>query len=374
MTARRRLPYFAELDGIRALAALMVFFNHFFQAGENSMGLASKIARFGSLGVQSFFVLSGFLITSLLFLERRDSHMLHDFYWKRVLRIWPALLLHLVGFGLLVGWARSRGYIILSLLFVANFASRFGVSMIGPTWSLAIEEQFYLLWPQIIRSFKVKTVFWFSLCIALTSILLRLIVPLCRHGAIDIIYTPYQCDGLALGAILACQWFGASELEGTALRIIRFLNGGWSLALWVVLLMLRIPLRNTSGIDAGILILLAVFLTYRVMYRIVMRSTGNHSRWIAWLGWKPLVFMGSISYGFYLYHALILNALKGQFGAPDMSRPGTATVRLALAFGVSVLVSYGSLRFIELPIRRLRSRVIHDKALQPGERATVPYE
>jgi peptidoglycan/LPS O-acetylase OafA/YrhL len=147
--SERRLPHFAELDGIRGLAALAVFATHFFGIdSRNATCPICTVASFGYLGVQVFFVLSGFLITSLLFIDRRDPHMLRNFYWKRVLRIWPALLIFL-GIIYLFAQFDQTAYIVMSLLFVSNFASLFGTTEFGGTWSLAIEEQFYLLWPQV---------------------------------------------------------------------------------------------------------------------------------------------------------------------------------------------------------------------------------
>jgi peptidoglycan/LPS O-acetylase OafA/YrhL len=365
--AERRLPHFAELDGIRGLAALTVFIHHFFGIGhENADTVINVIASFGYLGVQVFFVLSGFLITSLLFIDRRKPHVLRDFYWKRVLRIWPALLIYLCA-AYALSPLNQTAYVVMSLLFVSNFASLFGTTEFGGTWSLAIEEQFYLLWPHVIRRCRVNTVFSIGLWVFVISVSLRTVLPILRNDTISMPYTPYQCDGLALGALLACQWFAPDQLERRAKWVSQLLNGNMAILVWIFLLGLEIwlyPMQGRRNINISIQMTLVTFASYRLIALIVLKR----DRRLSWLGGKPLVLLGSISYGLYLYHGVVLDQISERLGNVNVSHPFATIMRFVLGLAASIAISFASLRFVELPIRRLRKYVIRAK-VRPVETA-----
>lgn len=358
VAGKKRLPHFVELDGVRGLAALAVFMHHFFNEYTDRHAFIAEFAEPGHLGVQVFFVLSGFLITSLLFVERGERSMLRNFYWKRVLRIWPALLVYLcAAYTLTVAGTR---YVVLSLLFVSNLSSVFRVYEMGPTWTLAIEEQFYLIWPQVVRVCKVNTVFWLSLWIYVLSVTLRTLVPIFRHDAIALPYTPYQCDGLALGAVLACQWFAKEELTRPALKVSEFLNSGAALMLWLLLLAIEVRLYRApmrANLNISIQMTLVTFFAYRLLVLIVLKR----SSWTRWLGYRPWVFCGSVSYGFYLYHGIVLERIERVLGPVNASN---CVARLAFGLGSSLAISYLSLQLIELPVRRLRKYVVDPRPAQ----------
>src|SRR5271168_2996388 len=120
-----KLPHFGELDGLRGVAALVVFVHHFFQtsAKEDSANWLLRLSTYGSSGVDVFFVLSGYLITSLLLVDRDKPNYFHNFYWKRALRILPVYFVFLVLLQRIyapAGW----GYIGMCLIFMANFAQQ----------------------------------------------------------------------------------------------------------------------------------------------------------------------------------------------------------------------------------------------------------
>ena len=155
------MRYRPELDGLRAVAILFVIVDHWLVGTFGWVGMADA---FGRVGVTLFFVLSGFLITSLLREEREEAGRinLRAFYGRRVARLGPAFLLmtaFVIAVGLLGAWASSqaiwgdwRAGVVWSLLYVGNWAIGFGVHLgpMGHTWSLAVEEQFYLLWPLVL--------------------------------------------------------------------------------------------------------------------------------------------------------------------------------------------------------------------------------
>ncbi len=155
-----KFGHIRSLDGVRGIAVLSVLVHHTIGTGipAGAWPLLDRfvisVAAYGYLGVDLFFVLSGFLITTLLLIARRKPHYFSNFYWKRAFRILPPFLLAI---GIL--WAThliSNAYALLSLFFVANFALMLHVRSDGPFWSLAVEEQFYLLWPVIVRKINIR--------------------------------------------------------------------------------------------------------------------------------------------------------------------------------------------------------------------------
>ena len=359
LSEKRKLPYFPELDGVRGAAALAVFVHHFFQYASPTLFL-SNAARYGYLGVQAFFVLSGFLITSLLFSDRENPDLLSNFYWKRVLRIWPVLIVHVLVLWLVVKRPFTDPYIVLSLLFVVNFSSRFGKPQaVGPAWTLAIEEQFYLIWPHVVRWCEVNSVFWISCFVAILSSAGRTLVPLLHHGAIDLQYTFYQCDGLALGAIIACQWFSRDGLSRRAAQVANQLNGRGLIVLAIILLTI-IGLLPEGNLRIGLCMLATTLFTYRIVSLVVLKR--SRSKMLSWLKSPPMLFMGSISYGFYMYQWFVIGWLKERLGLTHRLTISKTLAAFCCVLAANLLVSYLSLRLIEIPVRKLgKFRIRHAK-------------
>lgn len=158
----KQLP---NLDSVRALAALMVVVSHIeLQKQElDFSNIRPVIKNFGSIGVTIFFVLSGFLITYLLFEEHSSRGRIHitRFYFRRMLRIWPLYFIVLF-FGIFVYPAHvDTTGIVLSVFFLSNIAFMLEKlpSLIDPIWSLGVEEQFYLFHPHIFRMGSLKKIF-----------------------------------------------------------------------------------------------------------------------------------------------------------------------------------------------------------------------
>jgi peptidoglycan/LPS O-acetylase OafA/YrhL len=157
--------YFPNLDGLRFFAFLAVFFAHSFWAefdyirNNEAFILLKHIAYTGVLGVNFFFVLSGFLITYLLLEEQANSNKIDilAFYIRRILKIWPLYyLVVFIGFvvvptvqSLLGQPTPEKGHLIYYLAFIGNFDVKPTSAVLGVLWSIAVEEQFYLVWPII---------------------------------------------------------------------------------------------------------------------------------------------------------------------------------------------------------------------------------
>lgn len=158
----KQLP---NLDSVRAIAALIVVFSHI-ELQKQELGFANirpVVKYFGSIGVTIFFVLSGFLITYLLFKEHTSKSKINitSFYFRRILRIWPLYFIVLF-FGVFIYPVHvDNTGVVLSVYFLPNIAFMLGKlpGLIDPIWSLGVEEQFYLFHPHIFRIKSIKTIF-----------------------------------------------------------------------------------------------------------------------------------------------------------------------------------------------------------------------
>ena len=206
-----KLKYYKNLDGIRAIAALMIIAFHFFQNLEpNSFGLSflKKISVFGQTGVTLFFVLSGFLITRILLQTKFKEGFFKSFYMRRSLRIFPLYYLFLFMFYFIIPVFTGGEFVPFDqqafyYLYLQNFATTFHWESSGPGhfWSLAVEEHFYLFWPLIVFFTdikKLKSVIW---GIVIAAFILRMIMVNQNYEVFYFTFTRF--DSLAIGALLA---------------------------------------------------------------------------------------------------------------------------------------------------------------------------
>jgi peptidoglycan/LPS O-acetylase OafA/YrhL len=183
-----RSGHLPALDGVRGLAILLVMLTHFtlVQQGPVLDRLVGMAGRFGWTGVDLFFVLSGFLITSILLSSRGTGHYFRNFYARRTLRIFP-LYFFVIFIATVVipslpfawtehfrveNWTRP-----LYWLYLSNFAITFSPDasndMLGLTWSLAIEEQFYLIWPILVLLLSRRALWWTCIGAVALSVVTR---------------------------------------------------------------------------------------------------------------------------------------------------------------------------------------------------------
>lgn len=358
LATRRKLVHIRELDGLRGIAALMVFFHHLCYVSIDPahwgflIRLLYHVSSMGYAGVDVFFVLSGFLITSLLIEDRGAPAYYHNFYWKRALRILPLYAVCLLGVFLFV--PGSGGYVVLSAFFVANFAQLFHISSSGPFWTLAIEEQFYLLWPTLVRRRTIAQLSNWALGIAIVCSLLRLVDAFFGH--FNFYFTFLHCDGLAMGAFLACRFETRDEVS--ARRITNELVGFFIAS--VPLIALAIP-WNTSSIHngmayssasmhTGISLLCAAIVGYLIMHA--------NDRRLSFLRSGFLPFMGLISYAFYMTHFYVMTAYTHLAGPLRDGDVLAYTIRLLLVAAITIALCLVSRYAIELPAISLRKYVL----------------
>ena len=330
-----------QLDGLRGMAVLMVFFYHAFNA------------PLMWLGVDLFFVLSGYLITGILIRMKEQQGTigaaLKSFYSRRACRILPAFLLFLfiVTVALHIQWLHMWYWF---AFFDANFAFAFNIVTSGhrvwalaPLWSLAVEEQFYFVWPVVVLLSSAKTLKRVSLGIIVVAPLLRAIcTPFIPR---EFIYslTPFRMDSLACGAAIAIL-----EHEDPAcvrsrhrLAAICAIGGGIIFCALSSLRTFRLSADsmsfNTVGYSLGILVFGAT-----VFYALGSSPGFGH----AILTLRPLRYMGQISYTFYLYQLGVLILIRERFHSSILAA--------LLTFGISGAIAAISSPLFESPILRLQ--------------------
>lgn len=353
------------LDGLRGVAILSVMLYHFtgsYKGANPLLRLWSLIAGAGWMGVDLFFVLSGFLITGILYDTAHAEHRVRNFYARRALRIFP--LFYGVLFGLLlftpVLHMHWRPEHLLYFFYLSNVSFLLGRDFqlpsqwvnLGHLWSLAVEEQFYLLWPFIVWRVKNRTT------------LLRIILAVLIAGPI--------LRALLLGT-------GMNPLDVSRLLVARadsLLFGGG------VALLVRS--RSAGRIPAGKILIVAVSVLTMLLY--LAHGPEQSSAWIATLGYsaiamscaalillaqegsnwvtalfdKPLLrFFGRYSYGLYLFHGLYFVYLRHVSGRLEhLLHSGLLAQLLIAVFGflVSVALAVMSYHFFEAPILTLKRR------------------
>jgi peptidoglycan/LPS O-acetylase OafA/YrhL len=241
-----------ELDGVRGIAILMVVVYHAFLFVPNPpTGWSATLASFGLTGVDLFFTLSGFLITGILLKAKGRSGYFRDFYAKRALRIWPLYyLLLFASYGLVprllslhshrppsdVLEGRSLAVYVL-LLQNLWYRDAFGPILLASTWSLAVEEHFYVVWPWLVSAFSRKNLVFILAAVLALSPLARLWAGLRGLNGHAIYYmTCFRLDGLSLGALLALYCESAFfSLNRTKRMAIGALAIGTPPSLWLLL-------------------------------------------------------------------------------------------------------------------------------------------
>jgi len=340
-----------ELDVLRGLAILAVLFYHglYWSNATSTNHLVALFIRatvVGWLGVNLFFVLSGFLITGILIDTKARPSFYRKFYLRRALRILPAYLA-LVLFLLLIGWL-SFGSATIALLFLANnyrLNTFFHVGY-GPLWSLSVEEQFYLIWPSIVGRVSVRALTFISLALCVVEPFLRWLDASGHLRLGDVNQATYLiADNLALGALAAIF---ARSSYGTLRNGVRLGLGLCMAGLVIFAVGYPFGILHRVNVVGNTLqsVPWNIFFAGMLLLALGLRSPLASSIWAA-----PLRFFGYISYGLYLVHYLIFVSYDNN--VPRLFSPfwshllqGSFT-RFFLAGGLSVLVAWLSRRFYE---------------------------
>ncbi|MEM1333142.1 MAG: acyltransferase family protein [Actinomycetota bacterium] len=379
-----RVPYLAGLDGLRAIAVVAVMIYH-----ANSDWLPG-----GYLGVEMFFVISGYLITLLIIAERERTYRvsLRDFWARRARRLLPALGLLLVGVTI---WTilferdavgELRGDVIAGLLYGSNWYQLvvgLGYTAAGDfaplrhLWSLAVEEQFYVVWPLVmvllLRRHGTRRVAATSRWMALVALAIAGLMALAYHPGVigepsstpdaywsvlgrdisklDFLYLGSfsRASGILLGAALALVWrpyalrrspAGRAGRRLDLLALVGLVGFGW--------MTVQVPLVTDDGAANGVLfrggMLLAsvftIFLIAAVAHPSSFADRAFDRNLLRWIGIR--------SYGLYLYHWPVYQAIRGIAGNK------LTVTEFALAMVITVVLAEASYRFVEQPVRQRR--------------------
>lgn len=334
------IPHRPDIDGLRALAVVSVIVYH----------LTPGVLAGGNLGVDLFFVLSGYLITALIRSDWAAGRFtLTDFYERRVRRILPALLAVLAATSLvavvlllpkdLVGYGRS---LLAALGFVANihfwwvidyFAPISGEKPLLHTWSLGVEEQFYLLFPLLMMGLlrlRAVTAMAVLAAIVVVSLGLNLVLKVVGTGTFSFYMLPSRAWELAIGALIAFV-----PTRGSMPRPVVWAAS--AIGLWAIGL----------GLVEGKVAVLPAALPVVVGTALVVWAEGRAPSPLGrLLSLPPITFLGRISYSLYLWHWPILVLLRYR-----LVRPPTP-LELALAVVAMLICAVLSWRFVETPFRR----------------------
>jgi peptidoglycan/LPS O-acetylase OafA/YrhL len=375
------LKHIESLDGIRGLAVFLVLSYHLLWSnndpGNRLWNFAAQLRGAGWIGVDIFFALSGFLITGILFDSLHDQRFFRNFYGRRVLRIFPLFYgLVVIAFLLdpshrgaeLQTFALLFAYLQNTELWWRTAKGTWLLPLTGHLWSLAIEEQFYLVWPVIVFLVRDRRkLLWTAFALALLSPLVRALS--LHHGAsLAVVYHNTLCraDSLLGGAWLAlivrgnarsrvlrlaapCFWIALGLCGTIAWRTGNF---DWEINR-------AVGQYGYSALAVASLSLIAMALRERSLTAKVMRI-------------RPLRFLGKYSYGLYVFHipmAAVIAAWQPSLRQHIPSRILYHLVLMSATLALTIPVTMLSFHFYEKPFLKLKRFFNYERTrtlLEPG--------
>jgi peptidoglycan/LPS O-acetylase OafA/YrhL len=353
--------YYVQLDALRAIAVAMVIYSHW-SGYHGNMWLDNSAWFNGETGVQLFFVISGFLITGILLDEKHNSEarnqpvqqLMKTFYIRRFLRIFPAFYATLA-IAYLLGHPDVRQSLWWHLTYMSNFFFALRGEYLGDVshfWSLAVEEQFYLIWPFMICIIPRRHLIYFILGCILFSPVFRYCLQFFAYAnetAVNVL--PFSSlDALSAGALLAWikrqperkkyEWYASvtAPISGITFLLIKYV--------------ISVP----ETFHPYMTFLARVLLIPSLFGIVVLVSYGMKGFVGRILEWRPLLYAGKISYGLYLYHFFIpwvTISLCSFIGFPLIERSGHGFFLLT---NIVLLLVIGSLSwlFFEKRINNLK--------------------
>lgn len=320
------IPRVAGLDELRGLCILWVMWCH-----STSLWnwLPSSFAGYGFHGVVLFFIISGYLITQILIKTEKQPGYFKKFYINRVMRIWPLMIVALAVSAIID--PSLIGRVVFNLLMINNFTYAYGIEPMVRTdvmWSLAIEEQFYLIWPMVVFILPRN---WLAPFVALIVFAgFAMDSGLLPHGA-GIVFKTTQgnMQYIAMGALIAFGRTGIKWLVGAWLAFFTF---------WLLKYGVQNGLDNFRWVWYGVTFILGWLVVYTVERRPILEC-------------RPIAYVGKICFGLYLIHFFISWGTLSLLGS-GVWLPGCIYLTLSL------VLSAFSFRYFEKPILDMRQSII----------------
>lgn len=328
---------FGSLDGLRAISIIAVIWHH-----TAPKWVGPVLGFIGTHGVTLFFAISGFLITTLLLREReRKGHIdLKAFYFRRILRIFPlyfgVLAIYIITVALFEQDVTVRKNFFHNLIYYTTYTSNIFVPLDGRVifyfaWSLATEEQFYIIWPSLLY----KTATTSNAIVVLVTVITACITDqLLGTRSFGII--PIAIVGGSLLAIMLHTQYGFTMLKP-------FLGRDWSAPLLMVIFIILLIITSTDY--------LIHFFAVLFVGACVIREDHSLQRL---LSFQPLAYIGSISYGMYMLHMLCKNTIIAILKVLDWHTAGFEVFFLALV--LTIAVSAMSFKYYESFFLKLKPK------------------
>ncbi|HEY4132313.1 MAG TPA: acyltransferase [Gemmatimonadaceae bacterium] len=384
---------FLALDGIRGLALIAVLCFHFagtWVARNPVDRVVLGVFNSGWTGVDLFFVLSGFLITGILLDTRSDAHYFRNFYARRTLRIFP-LYYGVLAAVMIVAPAliprvrtmdmlttlRDNGVWFWTYLINVRIAATHSWDPAVPGrlmhfWSLAVEEQFYLLWPLIVLAAGRKKLLWVCGAVVLMAFGVRIALILGDHGPVagyaytrfvsGYVLLPARADTLAVGAALACM----TRTPGGYAWMRRFATPAL-VASVIALIAVAAPRGSLMEYSPTVEIIGYPLLALACASLIVIALNPAPSLTRRSFEWRPLRKVGMLAYGMYVFHYPLRYALAGVAERLQHVAPNGPTMLpeliafIALGFALTWVIAFVSWRCYEAPILRLKRYFVTER-------------
>jgi peptidoglycan/LPS O-acetylase OafA/YrhL len=350
------ISYMPHLDGVRAVAVTAVLLEHWGSGLPEPIRTIVQTLDTSLWGVECFFVLSGFLITLILLKDKETSASiptaLGHFYTRRVLRIFPAY--YLILFLMLFFTGESGGAIFIHGLYLTNLYGSVHNEWLQPGghfWSLALEEQFYLLWPLIVLTLPIRKLAVISIALCIVAPASRLLIYLFigEHHLAIFMFPTTALDLLCFGSLIAIVKHESSALDFR--RYSQILTRVGLAALIVYLAVVFLARDSLFFAVFGRTISAILFGAF-----VVNAANGFSGITAKTLGSPMVIWFGMVSYGVYIIHPFIPEIYRelGSYLGFDMSLWGVYYIRYPIMFLAMLAVVALSYYFFERPIRNLK--------------------